>query len=504
MTTTTAPSVPAVNDSQVPLKSKIAFPFAEFGSHLVWTTVGSYLLAFYTDVALIAPVVAGNILLLARLLDGIQDLGFGYIAERTKSRWGRFRPYVIFGAPFLSISLLLAFVNPANGNTGKVIWAGVTYVLLCFMYTIVNMSYGSMAGVMTTSTKERLTLNWIRAQGGTVSQLLLQVATPFLLVLFASANAGEKGYDSRSFLWTMGLYAVVALPMFLITGFFTKERITLTPEQQKVPFKDTVKAVASNGHLMIIFAFLLTMLMGLFGRIGVMFFYCTYILGDMRLMAPVMLAFQIGSMAGQFIFPPFALKLGKSRMLIISAIISGCLLLAIFFFGDTSMPVLYALQFLYGLAGFAAPITLAMIPDAVDHYELKHGIRADGTSYATVSLSTKIASAFGGAVSLYIMGFFGYDGAAKVQTAEAMTGINVAANLVPAVLAFVAAIFMFFWKLNTKRMEEISAELDIKRAAQADALAHGLSREEAEAAAAAAAESVLQGDIPGVGPVKED
>lgn len=491
MATTT--EVPVTSDSQVPLKSKITFPFAEFGSHLVWTTVGTYLLVFYTDVALIAPVVAGNILLLARLLDGLQDLGFGYIAERTKSRWGRFRPYVIFGSPFLSISLMLAFINPVSGNSGKVIWAGFTYVLLCFLYTVVNMSYGSMAGVMTTSSKERLTLNWLRAQGGTISQLLLQFVTPFLLVYFAGSGAihTEKGYDDRSFLWTMGIFAAVALPMFLITGFFTKERITLTPEQQKIPFKDTVKAVFSNGQLMIIFGFLLTMLMGLFGRIGVMAFYCIYILGDIRLMAPVMLAFQIGTMAGQFIFPPFALKFGKSRMLILSAFISGVILLGIFFFGETSMPLLYALQFLYGLAGFAAPVTLSMIPDAVDDYENKHGVRADGTSYATVSLSTKIAGAFGGAVSLYIIGWFGYDGAAQVQTASATTGINVAANLVPAILCFAAGVFMFFWKLNTARMNEIEAELDIKRAAHAEALAKGLSREEAEAEAERIAEEAL-------------
>lgn len=105
---TTQSAAPSKRGGQVPLKEKISFAFAEFGSQFIWTTVGSFLLTFYTDVALIAPVAAGNILLVARLLDGIQDLGFGYIAERTHTRWGRFRPYVIFGAPVLSITMVLA------------------------------------------------------------------------------------------------------------------------------------------------------------------------------------------------------------------------------------------------------------------------------------------------------------------------------------------------------------------------------------------------------------
>ena len=107
---TTQSAAPSKRGGQVPLKEKISFAFAEFGSQFIWTTVGSFLLTFYTDVALIAPVAAGNILLVARLLDGIQDLGFGYIAERTHTRWGCFRPYVIFGAPVLSIKIGRAHV----------------------------------------------------------------------------------------------------------------------------------------------------------------------------------------------------------------------------------------------------------------------------------------------------------------------------------------------------------------------------------------------------------
>lgn len=479
---TTQSKAPTKKGGQVPLKEKISFAFAEFGSQFVWSTVTTYLVAFYTNVALILAVVAGNILLFARALDGIQDLGFGYIAERTKSRWGRFRPYVIFGAPLTSITLVLAFWAPFGGGGMKVLWAGTTYVLLCFAYTVANMSYGSLAGVMTTDSGERVILNWIRNIGSQAAQMVLQYATPFLLAAFVAAEAAkEKGGDARSYLVTGLIYAAVALPAFLITGLNVRERITLTPEQQKISFGETVKAVVSNGQLMVVFFNLLSNLIGLFGRIGVMYIYCMVILGDPRAMGPIMLAFTIGGAVGSISLPPFALKLGKRNMLMASALLAAGALLAIFFIGDSmGMTGLIVLHFVYGLSNFAAPIGLSMIPDAVDYYELKTGIRVDGTSYAAVSLSTKIASAVGGAVTLYIIGFFGYDGGAKVQTAQAITGINVAANLMPAIMAVIAFIPLFFWKLDTRTMEKVSARLDIKRAAQAEALAQGLDREEAE------------------------
>lgn len=482
---TTQSEAPTTTGAQVPLKEKISFGFAEFGSQFIWTTVGSYLMTFYTDVALLPAAAAANILLVARVLDGIQDLGFGYIAERTKSRWGRFRPYVIFGAPLLSISMILAFWMPFHGGNGaKIAWAGITYVLLCFLYTVANMSYGSLAGVMTTDSGERVTLNWIRNIGSQAAGVILDVATPFLLVAFVASEAGrERGFDSRSYLITMLIFALIALPAFLITGLSVRERITMTAEQQKVPFSRTVKAVLTNDQLMVVFFTLLLQLFGLFGRIGVVFYYCRWILGNPLLMSGVMLAFRIGSIIGGLVLPPFALKFGKRNMMMASVLSGGIVLLLIFFFGQTNLTVLLALQFLYGLSGFASPIALSMVPDAVDYYEHKTGIRADGTSYATVSLSTKFANAIGAAVALYIMGWFGYDGALEVQSASALTGINIAANLLPAIMAFLAFIPLCFWKLDTKTMAKISAELEVKRAAQAEALAEGKSLDEAEALA---------------------
>ncbi|MBD3689732.1 MFS transporter [Nanchangia anserum] len=460
----TTADAPPKKRAQVPLISKLSFSLGEFGSQFVWTTVGSYLVLFYTDVALIAPAAAATIMLVARVLDGIQDIGFGYIAERTKSRWGRFRPYVMFGAPFLSLSLVIAFVSPNSGDTVKVWYAGVTYVILCFVYTVVNMAYGAMAGVMTTDTDERLTLNWVRSIGSGLSQVFLSVVTMPMILFFSGIGDG-KTYNSRGFLMTIIVFAIVSLPMFIIAGAKSKEVITMAPEQSNVPLRTTIKAVFGNLPLMCVFGMLLINLIGLFGRIGLVAFYVINNMGEPTKVAAVFTAFTIFTTLGQFAMPKLATVVGKARMCILSLLLSAVALIAIFFADPHNFTLILALTAVYGFSGFAAPIALSMIPDAVDHYEWKHGIRADGTSYATVSLSTKIASAFGGAIGLYIIGWFGYNGAAKVQTAEAIQGINIAANLVPAVLALVAVIPMLFYKLDHKTMQKVAKDLEERRAA---------------------------------------
>ncbi|MCL3777444.1 MULTISPECIES: glycoside-pentoside-hexuronide (GPH):cation symporter [unclassified Actinomyces] len=461
MTTTSA--APATK-AQVPLRHKGTFPLAEFGSQLVWSTVGSYLLLFYTDVALIAPAVAGGIMLVARVLDGVQDLGFGYIAERTRSRWGRFRPWVMFGAPFLTLTLVMAFVNPATGSTGKIWWSATTYILLCFVYTVVNMAYGSMPGVMTTDTNECLTLNWLRTQGSSLAQIVLNAVTMPLLLLFGSA-AAAKGYDSRSFLMMAIIFGVVALPCFIITGANSKEVITLTPEQKKVPFSRTVKAVVGNGPLMLIFCALLLGCMSIFSRLGTLAYYAINNMGDPRLVASVFLAFSVGQMIGGLVFPQFARVLGKMQVLIISNVLISGLLLTIFFLNPHNTTAILVVQFLYGLSNFGQPIIFSMVPDAVDYYEERTGVRADGTSYAAVSLSTKIASAVGASFGMFIIGGFRYDGALAVQSAHTLTGINIAVNLMPAIFSLLAVVPLLFYKLNHQRMAQITASLEAKRAA---------------------------------------
>jgi len=454
---------------KISLRTKLTYPFAEIGSQLIWTTVGSYLMLFYTDVALIAPATAGTILLIARVFDGVQDLGFGYLAERTMTRWGRFRPWIMFGSPFLTLMMITTFWSPSGAPTAKAWYAAITYIILCFVYTVVIMSYGSLPGVMTMDSRDRLTLNWLRSLGGGFAQVLLSATTMPLLLTFS--HAGAQGYDARGFLITMSLFGVIALPLLIITTVNTKEVIVPAPDRQHIPFGETMRAIFTNRPLLMLFLTLLLNLTGLFGRLGMLAFYVIYNMGSPAQVAVIFTTFSVCGFIGTALFTNLAQRFNKAVVIQGALATTGLALLGIYLLPEPRLAPVLVLTVVLGLSTFTQPILLSMVPDCVDYYDWKHGVRADGTSYAITSLSTKIASAFGGAVGLYIIGWFGYVGGAQQQTAEALNGINLATNLVPSVLAFLAIIPMLFFGLSHEKMTAISADLETRLSSKTGSIA---------------------------------
>ncbi|HQY98989.1 MAG TPA: MFS transporter [Propionicimonas sp.] len=472
MTTTASTSRLARKPGQVvPLLTRIAYMFGETGSQFTWSLVSSYLVLFYTDIALLAPATIAVIMLVARIWDAVDDPVQGYLAERTNTKWGRFRPWMIFGAPLLAAFVVLTFVAPSFGDNmgAKAIYAGVTYILLGVFYSAVNMTYGAMAGVMTKDYDERLTLNWWRGLGGGVGTLILNAVT-MPLILFFSSPGGKP--DANGFLVTAAILAVAALPMFWFTAFTAKEVIAPPPSETRVPLAVTVKTVLGNKPLLLVWATLLLILIGLFGRLGIVIFYVMNNMGNPMYMAGVMTAFGFGDIAGKLLFPRLASKFGKKQMTIVSALASAAVLFAIFLAPASNVGLITALHFIYGMCGFAGVITLSMIPDCVDYQEYKHGVRSDGTAYAFVSFSTKVASAVGGAVGALMLGWFGYIPGAPAGP-ETLNGINIATNVIPALLAIAGAVAIFFYPLTHARMAEIRAELDARGAAKEAAEAAG-------------------------------
>ena len=455
----------------VPLLTRVAYMFGETGSQFTWSLVSSYLVLFYTDIALLAPATIAVIMLIARVWDAVDDPVQGFLAERTNTRWGRFRPWMIFGAPLLAAFVVLTFVAPSfDGNmTAKAVYAGITYILLGVFYSAVNMTYGAMAGVMTKDYDERLTLNWWRGLGGGVGTLILNAVT-MPLILFFSSPGGKP--DANGFLITAAILALAALPMFWFTAFTAKEVIAPPPNETRVPVSVTAKTVLSNKPLLLVWASLLLMLIGLFGRLGIVVFYVINNMGNPMYMAGVMTFFGFGDIAGKLLFPPLANKFGKKQMVIVSMLAAAAMLTVIFLAPAGNVVLITALTFLYGMTGFGGVITLSMIPDCVDYQEYKHGVRSDGTAYAFVSFSTKVASAIGGAVGALMLGWFGYVPGAPAGP-EVLTGINIATNIIPAVLAALGAVAIFFYPLTHERMTEIRAELDARGAAKAAAEATG-------------------------------
>lgn len=435
----------------------ICYGFGDLASQFVWTYVGSYLTIYYTDIVGLAPAVVSVIMMLARIWDAINDPMMGAIAERTRSKFGRFRPYIAFGAPFLAIFSVLTFTNPFGGkSTAGVIWAAAIYIIAGMLYTLVNIPYGAMAAVMTEDADQRNVLNTSRNIGMNLGMVIVNGISAGLALKFS--GAGAKVANGQGYRTVALIYAIISIPLFLIVFFTSKEVVQPEGEPQPFSFKDTVNNLIKNKYLMIVTFVMILQMTAFMGRVAITSYYVIYCLGSFTMIALIMTIPSIGGIIGSFFVPFFAKKFGKRNVLMWSMIIQGIGLVIMYLAPFDNMKMVLAGDVIFGLFNVGFPMSLSMVADSVDYMELKTGTRTDGTAYATYGLATKIGNAVGGAFGILIMSAFGYVANAQ-QTAQALKGINFTVNLLPAILFFLAAAMCLLWKMTDKEAEDIRAQL---------------------------------------------
>ena len=435
----------------------ICYGFGDLASQFVWTYVGSYLTIYYTDIVGLAPAIVSVIMMLARIWDAINDPMMGAIAERTRSKFGRFRPYIAFGAPFLAIFSVLTFTNPFGGkSTAGVIWAAAIYIIAGMLYTLVNIPYGAMAAVMTEDADQRNILNTSRNIGMNLGMVIVNGVSAGLALKFS--GAGAKVANGQGYRTVALIYAIISIPLFLIVFFTSKEVVQPEGEPQPFSFKDTVNNLIKNKYLMIVTFVMILQMTAFMGRVAITSYYVIYCLGSFTMIALIMTIPSIGGIIGSFFVPFFAKKFGKRNVLMWSMIIQGIGLVIMYLAPFDNMKMVLAGDVIFGLFNVGFPMSLSMVADSVDYMELKTGTRTDGTAYATYGLATKIGNAVGGAFGILIMSAFGYVANAQ-QTAQALKGINFTVNLLPAILFFLAAAMCLLWKMTDKEAEDIRAQL---------------------------------------------
>ena len=447
------------------------YGMGDLASQFVWTFVGTFLTVYYTDIVGLAPAIVSIIMLGARLFDAFNDPIMGMLAERTHSKWGRFRPYLLFGSPFLALFSVLTFTGPFGHGTAGVWWASFTYIVAGMLYTLVNIPYGAMAAVMSTDETERNSLNAMRSVGMNVGMIIVNSLSPVILLAF---SGGAKVANQSGYFMTALIYALVSVPMFY--GVFKTSKEVVKPiRNEKVSFGTTLKNVLGNKYLMILLLIMILQMTAFMGRIGLTPFYVIYCLGAFALISLIMTLPSIGGALGSFLIVPLVKKFGKRLVLGVSLMGQAVGLLIVYFSDFHNIPLIIGGHVIYGILGIGFPITLTMVADSVDYQEWKSGVRTDGTAYATYGLATKIGNAVGASLGLLILGAMGYKPNAQ-QSPEVQQGINLVVNLIPAILFILAALVVFiFWDLSAKRMDQIHAELEDKRAIRStvDELAAG-------------------------------
>jgi sugar (glycoside-pentoside-hexuronide) transporter len=430
-----------------------AFGLGQFASNLSWTMVSSYLALFYTDAVGLGATAVATMLLVTRIWDAANDPIMGHIAERTRSRWGRFRPYILFCPPVLAVFTILTFRNPGLGTTGNLVYAYISYTILTMVYTATNVPYNALPMGISRNRDDVPRMGAAGMIGMNVAQIVLMNATMPLIVYLG------KGDTSRGYQTTAAVFVLTGMVLFWVCFAGTKEVITFT-KKSTVPHMESFKLLFKSRNIVCCILQSTLFMMGMMGRIGIMVYYYLHVVRRPDLMGIFMsMQMIIGLLVTSF-GPALARKIGFKR----SAVVQWALTvggLALIFFADvTNIPYMIAAHIVYGLGYIGS--AGGLLRDAIDHVEYKTGVRIDGTVSGFTGFATKTGGALGSSIGLFVIGLAGYVGGQEVTPVIA-AGINRAVNLVPLILMGVSIIPLALYNLSEKEGRRMHDELEARR-----------------------------------------
>jgi len=443
-------------EKKLSVKEKIGYSLGDTASHFVWDMVGFWLLFFYTDVYGISAAAAGTIMLIARFWDMAIDPVIGVVSDRTETRWGKFRPYILFGAVPYAILAILTFTTPDFGETGKIIYAGATYILLMTAYAAINLPYSALGAVMTNDTYERAGLNTYRFIAGFTGQF---VVTGLALTLAEFFGRGNK---AQGFQYTVFMFAIISLVFFFITFKTTKERVK-PPKEQNNSLKEDFKSLIHNKAWIILAIVGIVSFVMFAMQNAAIAYYFKYYLGKEE---NVQLFNVVGTVALIVTLPlskPLAKKFGNRNVFIGSSLISGIFFILIYTARVSDIYAIYTFNIIAKMAyAPAVPLLWTMIADSADYGEWKTGRRATGLYFSAAVFAQKAGWGIGAAVAGWILAWSTFV-PNSIQNDTAITGIKLLVSVIPGILYMSCAIFMLFYKIDKKTTDVMKSDLDKRR-----------------------------------------
>jgi glycoside/pentoside/hexuronide:cation symporter, GPH family len=455
------------------LGEKIGYGFGDLASCLFWQTIMVYLLYFYTDVFGLTAKAAGWMFFVSRVSDAFFDVVIGMTADRTRSRWGKFRPYILWGAIPLAVSAVLAFSTPAFADIGKLIYAYVTFIAFMFLYSTVNIPYTALLGVISGDPVERAdtaTSKFICAfsAGIIVSATALPLAKYF----------GE-GSDAKGWHITMMLYAIAAVVFLFITFFSTKERIQPIAKE-KTDVKSDLADLSRNVPWILLFIVTILFILFVCIRMNVITYYFKYFVGEQEvtifgkthkygfevLTSAFNTVGQVTSVIGTALIPFIVRILGRRKAAIILFSIALVCTGVFYFFKPQDLVLMFVFQAIGSISGGPVSAFLwIMYADTADYSEWKTGRRATGLVFSASIMSNKLGWAIGSMAAAFILSQTGFV-ANVVQNANVLAGMKAMMSVIPVAVGVIALIIlMFFYKLDEETMAKVKAELDERRKA---------------------------------------
>ena len=463
------------------LKEKIGYGFGDMSSSMFWKLFSYFLPFFYSNVFGLSLADAGVLMLVTRIWDAVSDPMMGIIADRTKTRWGKYRPYLLFFALPFAVCGVLLFTTPENGKT---VWAYVTYILMMTVYTGINVPYGSLLNVMTADSDEKSVLSSYRmffAYGGSFIALF---AWEPLCNMFDKSRVAVEGAGGLASISTnpaawqnaMIVIASCCLVLFLLCFLLTSEHVR---SESTVSVGTDLKLLLKNKPWwLLIGAALASNLFNTVRGTTTAYFFADYIVKTVE-MAPqwaflvsagIFLSIgEIANMVGVVLAVPMSKHLGKKSTYMLSMAALVGLSILFFFLPATTGGYWAMLAFQLVISvftGVISPLVWSMYADVADWSELKDGTASTGLIFSSASMAQKFGGAFGGSAVMWMLAAFGYSTVAgAVQTETAILGLRILMSWVPAAVAALSILVVWFYPLTKKKMEGVQVELAAKRGA---------------------------------------
>jgi glycoside/pentoside/hexuronide:cation symporter, GPH family len=447
---------------------KAGFSLGDAACNIFFQTWVIFSTIFYTDVFGLAAESVALMFLVTKIWDAAVDPVVGMIADRTDTRWGKFRPYLLWFAVPFGILGVLAFTTPHLGATGRLVYAYVTYTFLMMAYSIVNVPYSALMGVMTPDSNERTVLSSFRFFAVFFATLLVQYS---LLGMVERFGHGDKAVGWQ---WAMTVFSALAVVLLFVTFATTRERVR--PRRgQRTPLGQDLADLFTNLPWVLVGAATLFQLIFYCMRGGAIAYYFTYFVRDQQvlsfgtvpssqLLSTFLVAGTAATIAGVLLATRISRLLGKSVAYALFLGVAGIASGAVFFLHPQDVVLMFVLQVAAAFSmGPVSVLQWSIFTDAADYGEWKKGRRSTALVMAASLFALKVGVAVGGAALAWVLGAYGFV-ANQEQTARALVGIRLVTSIYPAVFALLAMVFMFLYPLDKSRMAEVQADLAERRA----------------------------------------
>ena len=434
----------------------VGYGLGDVGFNFYWTNVSTFLLIFYTDTFGISAGAAATMLFVVKIVNAFTDPMVGAFADRTQTRWGRFRPYLLFMSLPLAVVGVLTYSTPPFGPIGKLAWACTTYLLLMTLYTSINLPYSALSGVISQDPRERTAINASRFVASFAGGFLVTVASPRLVAWLGGGNA------ALGWTLTMVVWGLAAAVIFAITFATTTERVQparVAPSTVRQDLAD----LSGNRPWLLLFVLSLIIMGSITLRMTSAAYYFKYVVNRPDLLGSFVPVYLLAAAVGTAFTPLLTRLVDKRKLIIGLMLVSTALSTAFLFVPNDQIVLMYALQIALGLAlGPKSPLSFAMLADSADFNEWRHGRRATGMTFAASVFAQKLGTAIAVAVIGALFSALGYVPNA-VQSAGSQAGIVWLMSVIPAAFTLLAAAVMVFYTLDNPTMARIQADLAARK-----------------------------------------